>query len=139
MRLHRILGVLALALLPRLAGAQAIDDPFSDYLQRSQGINVGAGDANATNEAIQTITPWPWYVQNNRIPLQGRQGVDAIQRMYRNPDPFEQRENGAPVSGAGYAPGSGSGSGLQGTSSLQGTSAPTGLPVTPMQPLSNGE
>lgn len=119
----RLLLIVAsvIGLLPSVASAQMVDDPFSDYLQRSQGISTGAGNANAANEAIQTITPWPPYVGDRRIRLQGRQGVDTIERMYKVPDPFEQR-----------------GAGAQGGASTAGGASPTGSPVTPMQPTSSG-
>ena len=117
-----VLGVVGIALLPHLANAQPVDDPFSDYLQRGQSIAIGAGNANAINEAVQTITPWPYYAFDRRIPVEGRQGVDAIQRMYRTPDPFGQQGSGAAASSAGSP----------------GGSSPTGLPVTPMQPISSG-
>jgi len=109
--------------LPSIASAQMVDDPFSDYLHRNQGISTGAGNANDANEAIQTITPWPPHVGDRRIRLEGRQGVDTIERMYKVPDPFEQKGAG---SQGGVPPG-----GPSGTS-------PTGSPVTPMQPLSGG-
>lgn len=116
-----LVAVGLIGLLPSLARAQMVDDPFSDYLQRSQGISTGAGNANAANEAIQTITPWPPYAGNRRIRLQGRQGVDTIERMYKVPDPFEQK-----------------GAGGQGGAGPSAGTSPTGSPVTPMQPLSNG-
>lgn len=118
------LGLVGIVLLPHLADAQTapVDDPFSDYLQRSQSIFLGAGNAAATNEAVQMITPWPWYVNNTRIPGDGRRGVDAIEQMYRYPDPFGPQHGGA-------APGAGS---------AAGGSSPTGAPVTPMQPLGSG-
>lgn len=119
--------LIGLAVLPCLASAQGVDDPFSDYLQRSQGISIGAGNANDTNEAIQTITPWPPYVSDRRIPIDGRHGVDAVERMYRVPDPFVQQ--GAGTGAVGGEP--------SGTGVAAGTS-PTGAPVTPMQPLSSG-
>lgn len=136
MRLFSIaVGLLGIALLPHPANAQGYfsgcttmfcnDDPFNDYLQRSQNIAIGAGNANAVNEAIQTITPWPPHVGDRRIPLQGRQAADAIEQMYRYPNAFEQH-------GSGSAP---PGSPASGT---PGGSSPTGLPVTPMQPISSG-
>jgi hypothetical protein len=138
MRLLSIaLGLVGIALLPHLANAQGYfsgcttlfcnDDPFTDYLQRSQNIAIGAGNAQAANEAIQTITPWPPYVGDRRIPRQGRQAVDAIEQMYRVPDPFAQQGSGAAASGAGSS-----------ASGAPGGSSPTGLPVTPMQPISGG-
>jgi hypothetical protein len=119
-----LVAVGLIGLLPSMAIAQMVDDPFSDYLQRSQGISTGAGNANAANEAIQTITPWPPHVGDRRIRLQGRQGVDTIERMYKTPDPFEQ--NGAGTQGGGAPSGAASGT------------SPTGSPVTPMQPISSG-
>jgi hypothetical protein len=128
MRLPSIaIALIGIFALPQLGNAQAVDDPFSDYLQRSQSILLGAGNANEANEAIQTITPWPPYVYDRRIPIEGRQAVDSIQRMYRVPDPFEQQGVGAATSSSGTT-----GSGTQAGSS------PTGEPVTPMQPLSGG-
>ena len=121
MRLLLIAAGLIGLLLPSLANAQMVDDPFSDYLQRSQGISTGVGNANATNEAIQTITPWPPRVGDRRIHLQGRQAVDAIERMYRVPDPFERQGAGAP----GGTP-----------SGASAGASPTGSPVTAMQPVS---
>lgn len=121
------IGLVGIVIVPHLASAQAaVDDPFSDYLQRSQGIALGAGNANATNEAIQSITPWPPYVGNTRIPTEGRQAVDAIERMYRVPAPFEQQ--GA---GAGIPSGGPTGAGA--------SASPTGAPGTPMQPISSGD
>jgi hypothetical protein len=136
MRLLSIaVGLVGIALLPHLAYAQANfsgcttswcnDDPFSDYLQRGQSIAIGAGNDQEVNQAIQTLTPWPRYVGDRRIPMQGHQGVDAIQRMYRVPDPFAQQGPGGAASGAG-SPASGAGVGM------------TGSPVTPMQPISSG-
>jgi hypothetical protein len=120
-----VVGLIGIVALPCLAKAQAVDDPFSDYLQRSQGISLGAGNANDTNETLQTITPWPPHAFNTRIPVEGRQAVDSIQRMYRVPNPFEQQ-------GAGASSSEASGVGTPG-----GTS-PTGASVTPMQPISSG-
>lgn len=119
-----LIAVGLIGLLPSMASAQMVDDPFSDYLQRSQGISTGAGNANDANEAIQTITPWPPYVGDRRLRLEGRQGVETIERMYKVPDPFQQQQ------GAGTPGGTPSG-GPSGTS-------PTGSPVTPMQPISGG-
>lgn len=116
-----LIAVGLIGLLPCATHAQMVDDPFSDYLQRSQGIATSGGNANDANEAIQTITPWPPYAGDRRIPLQGRQATDAIERMYRVPDPFEQHGPGA----------NGASGGPTGTS-------PTGSPVTPMQPISGG-
>ena len=121
-------GLVGLVIAPHLGHAQAlVDDPFSDYLQRSQSIFLGAGNANATNEAIQSITPWPRYVFKRHVRIHGRQAVDAIERMYHAPQPFDQQGAGTGASGA-ETPGTGTSAGL----------SPTGAPVTPMQPISSG-
>jgi hypothetical protein len=117
------LGLLGIVISPYAGNAQAVDDPFSDYLQRSVGITVGGGNAQDANAAIQTINPWPPYVGDRRIRIQGRQGVDAVERMHRLPEPFgREGSNGA----AGVNPGQGSGIGI---------SLP---PATAVQPISSG-
>jgi hypothetical protein len=110
-------------LLPAISYAQAVDDPFSDYLQRSDSIALSAGNANNANEAIQTINPWPPYAWDRRITIDGRQGVDAIERMHRTPDPFQR--SGETAASVGSSPG------VNGASSRS--------PAAPMQPISSGE
>jgi hypothetical protein len=128
MRLQMKLLFLAVGLtgaiaLPAICHAQAVDDPFSDYLQRSDTIALGAGNASETNAAIQTINPWPPYAWDRRITIDGRQAVDSMERMYHTPDPFKREgEAAAPV---------GSGAGINGTSGS--------APVTAMQPITSGE
>lgn len=108
---------------PSVCQAQAVDDPFSDYLQRSDSIALSAGNAGNANEAIQTITPWPPYAWDRRVTIDGRRAVDSMERMYHTPDPFQhQGESGVPA---------GSGSGVNG---ILGSTA-----VTPMQPISSGQ
>jgi hypothetical protein len=119
---------LAIALIgsmtfPAICRAQAVDDPFSDYLQRSDSIALGAGNAQNANEAIQTINPWPPYAWDRRITTDGRHAVDSIERMYRLPDPFEHA--GGNAASGGSNPGA---NGVPGSS-----------PVTPMQPITSGE
>jgi hypothetical protein len=115
-------GLIGAIVLPRVCQAQAVDDPFSDYLQRSDTIALGAGNASQTNAAIQTINPWPPYAWDRRVTIDGRQAVDSMERMYHTPNPFEREgEAGAP---GGSSP---------------GANGPTGAPVTPMQPITSGE
>ncbi|MGA7787143.1 MAG: hypothetical protein WCA56_03135 [Xanthobacteraceae bacterium] len=118
------IGLFAVAILPGVGRAQAVDDPFSDYLQRSDTILLGAGNAKDTNEAIHTITPWPPYVGDTRIPLTGRQAVDSVQRMYHVPDPFQNTQ---------AAGGVGTGSAGEAGSVSLGMSPPA-----PVQPVSGG-
>jgi hypothetical protein len=119
-----VLGLIGVTLLPCAGNAQVMDDPFSDYLQRSDKIFLGAGNAKDVNEDIHTITPWPPYVGDTRIPLSGRQAVDSMERMYHAPDPFQHAQETG-----GTAPGS---AGEAGSVSM-------GLsPATPVQPVSGG-
>jgi hypothetical protein len=107
------LTLTGVALLP--FGAQAWDqDPFSQYLQRSNKITLSAGNAQAVNTATHVIDPWPRYVGNRRIPGNGERMVSAIER-YRNvyKIPLAPRPifTPAPAAGAGGASGSGGGIG----------------------------
>jgi hypothetical protein len=64
---------------------------------RKDTITMGAGDAVASNEAIQTADPWPRYSQNNNIPMDGVKAQRAIQRYRSN------GENGPPPGGGAAA------------------------------------
>ena len=116
------------AIMPSTAYAQAFDDPFNDYLQRSDTILLGAGNAKDANAAIHTITPWPPHAYRTQIPVDGRQSVNTVERMYRTPNPFERQGAAARAGAAGPAgePGTGIGIGI-------GNAAPS-----PVQPLQNG-
>jgi len=110
---------------PLGARAQWIDDPFSDYLQRSDTILLGAGNAKDANAAIHTITPWPPYVGNTRIPIDGRRSVGAVEQMHRIPNPFVRQ-------GAGGA------SGVTGQNAATSIANTLAAPPSPVQPFSNG-
>lgn len=55
------------------------------YLRRSDFVSLGAGNAVAHNQAVQTINPWPYWAGNDRINMDGRRGEIAITR-YREDD-----------------------------------------------------
>jgi hypothetical protein len=120
-----VLGLIGAVTFPCLGKAQAVDDPFSDYLQRSVTISMGAGNANDTNAAIHTINPWPRYVGNTRLHTTGRQAVDSVERLYRVPNPFERQIGGA-------------GDGAAGSGAEAGNGTLNGAPATPVQPISGG-
>jgi hypothetical protein len=115
---------------PLRAEAQPVDDPFKDYLQRSDTILFGAGNANDANAAIHTITPWPPYVGNTRIPIDGRRAVQSVEQMHRVPNPFQRQGADRSATGAGTG-----GQGGQGSN----TNISINSSQTPMQPLSDGE
>jgi hypothetical protein len=77
-----MLGLAGAAILPYECGAQVLDNPFSEYLQRDVRITPGGGDANDTNAAIHTIDPWPRYARHTRIPGNGRESAGAVSNMY---------------------------------------------------------
>jgi hypothetical protein len=79
------------------------DDPFSDYTQRILTISPGAGNAEASNTALQTATPWPRYSNNTNIPGDGQRMVTAVHN-------FESGGGGALIAPAG---GGGAGGGGQ--------------------------
>jgi hypothetical protein len=119
MRTKHIIGLFALASLLSCQAAVAWDqDPFNQYIQRSDTITFGAGDAKEVNSGTHVIDPWPPYVGNRQIPGNGERMSDAVQR-YRDvsklpqaPRPLSPQSGD---SGGGY-PGTGGG----------GTAAPAG-------------
>lgn len=56
------------------------------YRARRDSITMGAGNAVATNRAIHTIDPWPWYVQDKKINTNG-------ERMYKAVDCYEKNQS----------------------------------------------
>jgi hypothetical protein len=108
-------NVIAFAVLVggSLAGSGALawdQDPIAMYLQRSDKITLGAGDAKAVNAATHIIDPWPRYVGNRRIPGNGDRLSRAVERYrqgsYRPPAPPI-----SPYPAGGYAVGGGAGGG----------------------------
>lgn len=58
-------------------------DIAAPYLQRTDRIFAGAGDAKDVNAATHVIDPWPPGVGNRNIPANGERMVGAITR-YRD-------------------------------------------------------
>ncbi len=56
------------------------DDELARYLQRSDQLTLGAGDAKQVNAATHTIHPWPRGVGDPRIAANGERMVHAIER-----------------------------------------------------------
>ena len=54
------------------------------YFDRRETVFSGAGDAVASNIAVQTIDPWPPNVGNTRISMNGDRAVLASQRYRAN-------------------------------------------------------
>src|SRR3984885_9404157 len=102
-----VIGLFAAATLSSACHAQIFDDPFSQYFERGVTITPGAGNAKDANAAIHTIDPWPPYVGYTRIPGNGREGVDAVGRMYRQPNPFERQDQSGDAGASSGASGTG--------------------------------
>lgn len=65
--------------LPLLAGCYE-----SDYYAQRDTITLGAGDAVATNQASQTIDPWPPHAKDTDIDLEGPRAVVAVDAYQSN-------------------------------------------------------
>src|SRR6516165_7850510 len=119
--------IIAFALLVggSLASSAALawdQEPFASYFQRSDKITLWEGDAKAVNAATHVIDPWPRYVGNRRIPVNGDRLSRAVERYrqgsYRQPAP--------PISPYVYGPGGGGGGGFGGGGFGGGGGAPSG-------------
>src|SRR5260370_42120829 len=84
------------------SGAWAWDqDPFSMYVQRSDTITLGAGNAKDVNAATHVIDPWPRYVGNRNIPGNGDRLSRAVERYrqgsYTQPPPTSLAPDGTTI------------------------------------------
>lgn len=84
-RLTKLLPLVLLAAAGVLAGCTTDDiyDP-NGYLARRDSIALSAGDANASNIAIQTVDPWPIYAGNTTIAYNGQRMQAAVERYRTN-------------------------------------------------------
>jgi hypothetical protein len=88
MKIRCIIGWVAFAASLTCSGAWAWDqDPAAQYFERKDTIVSGAGDARDVNAATHIIDPWPSYVGNRQIPMNGERAAGAIQR-YRTNTPW---------------------------------------------------
>ena len=88
------MAILRNKFLVALAGLVALAVPALaqnyDELSRSDGISLSGGDASRANIAIQTPTPWPYYVNNTHIHGNGKRGADLME-IYMNKYSAEQK------------------------------------------------
>ena len=54
------------------------------YFDHREGVTLGAGDAIAANEAMQTIDPWPAHSGNTNIAENGQRMQSAVERYRTN-------------------------------------------------------
>ena len=111
-------------------------NPFAMYFQRSDSITLWEGDAKAVNSATHVIDPWPRYVGNRRIPVNGDRLSRAVERYrqgsYRQPAPpiSPYVGYGAGGGGGGFGGGFGGGGGApSGGGPGAGGAAPGGAPA----------
>jgi hypothetical protein len=88
MKIRCIIGWAAFAASLTCSGAWAWDqDPAAQYFERKDTVVSGAGDAKNVNAATHIIDPWPRYVGNRQIPMNGERAAGAVQR-YRTNTPW---------------------------------------------------
>ena len=54
------------------------------YLDHRDSVSFEAGNANASNKAIQTIDPWPAYAGERTIAYNGERAAAAAERYRQN-------------------------------------------------------
>jgi hypothetical protein len=67
-----------------LAAATMLGGCADIYLDRRETVSFQAGNANATNKAIQTIDPWPVYAARGDIAYSGERAAAAAERYRTN-------------------------------------------------------
>jgi hypothetical protein len=72
-----------IALLSTLAVVSAALGGW-DESDRVEFVTRGVGDAIAVNKATQTIDPWPPYVKNRKLNLDGKRAGIAMHRYQMN-------------------------------------------------------
>lgn len=87
----RLIGLAGLAILATLdpvlaGGSDLFDDLFGPYLNRSDTVTPGAGNAKDTNAAAHVIDPWPPRVGDKHIRYDGKRLGDAVHRYRQGPD-----------------------------------------------------
>jgi len=113
MKIGQIIAAVTFAGACACSSAIAWDqDPFAQYIERSDTITLGAGNAKDVNAATHVIDPWPPYVGNRYFPTDGQRMSDAVER-YRDVSKLGQAPSPlSPVSGGGgFAAPAGAGAG----------------------------
>lgn len=104
-----VLAVVLLFCATPVARAADVDDIAAPYLQRTDSIAAGAGNAKAVNSVTHIIDPWPPYAGNRRIPGNGQRMSGAVER-YRDVSKQSQTPATLAPASAGQAGSSGNAS-----------------------------
>ena len=63
------------------------DDELKQYVQRIDSIRMSSGDAKEVNRVAHTDSPWPPYVANPRIAVDGKRMTNAVGNYRSGPVP----------------------------------------------------
>ena len=78
----------AFAVTSLLAAAVCVagcsSDHIHEYRAHSDRVTAGAGDAMASNRAVHTVDPWPYYSQKTQIDMDGKRAQVAVRRYQSN-------------------------------------------------------
>jgi hypothetical protein len=84
-------------------------DSVQEYTQRADAVTLSGGNAQAVNTRVHEVDPWPKYVGNKRIAVNGERMARAVERYRKQgprPLPIERTSS---VSTGGAAGGGGGG------------------------------
>ncbi len=90
-----------------VAISAAVLGGWDDDADRVEFVTRGFGDAVEVNKATQTIDPWPKYVKNRKLVMDGHRAAMAMKRYQANdvikPNPLnatlaKEQTNSAPTS-----------------------------------------
>ena len=128
-RVKRTIAPLAAVALLLCTGTAAraadVDDIAAPYLQRTDSIAAGAGNAKAVNSVTHVLDPWPPYAGNRRIPGNGERMSGAVER-YRDVSKQSQTPATLAPASAGQGGSSASTAAQTSTSATTAASASTG-------------
>jgi hypothetical protein len=83
MCIARLIGCLSLAAALGGCWGTVTENPAAEYVRRTDTIVPDAGEAMKVNAATHVVDPWPRYVGDRRIPIDGERMVTAVQRTHR--------------------------------------------------------
>ena len=83
MALRRNSLIAAVMALVASASVAMAEDDIYNYESRSDFVRLSTGDAAQSNISIQHPTPWPSYVNDTDIDTTARQGVSALEKMFK--------------------------------------------------------
>jgi uncharacterized membrane protein len=90
-------------------------DPIASiqpYVQRADKVTLTAGNAKEVNTRIHEVDPWPRYVANTRIAVNGERMARAVERYRKQgPRPLPTESTSSVAGGGGGSPAGAAGPG----------------------------